>query len=96
MSVNANKILITHGTNTMTDTLNYLDERLSDNHKTIILTGAITPLKDSVFSDSGFNLGYAISQASVLKAGVYLCMQGKTFTAGKVRKNFDLKKFEKI
>lgn len=96
LNAEAQKIIVTHGTNTMTETLEYLQNRLLDSDKIVILTGAITPLKESVFSDSGFNLGYSVGQVEALEAGIYLCMQGKTFTAGKVRKNFELKKFEEI
>ena len=52
------------------------------------------PLKQFALSDGGFNLGYAIGQAQSLPAGVYICMHAKTFAAGKVRKNFEIARFE--
>lgn len=74
----AQKILITHGTHTLPDTVQYLHEKLEKKDKTIIFTGAATPLKDFALSDAGFNLGYAIAKVQELPAGMYLCISGKT------------------
>ncbi len=89
----SNKILITHGTDTMTLTADYLKENCSE--KTIVLTGAMVPYKFGS-SDGLFNLGSALAFAQVLPAGVYIAMNGKIFEAGKVRKNTDKGEFEKL
>lgn len=78
------KIIITHGTDAMVKTAQFLDSRISD--KTIVITGAMTPY---VFdkSDSLFNLGTAFTAAQCLAAGVYICMNGRVFKASNVVKN---------
>jgi len=78
------RILITHGTDTMPETAEYLASRIV--HKTIVLTGAMIPYKFGS-SDGLFNLGSALSFVQVLPPGVYIAMNGKYFVAGKVRKN---------
>lgn len=75
----ANKVLITHGTYTMSDTARFLHKKLKRRDQTIVLTGAMTPLKGFGHSDAAFNLGFAISKMQDLPAGVYLCMNGKVF-----------------
>ncbi len=88
-----NKILITHGTDTMTITAAYLMERCKE--KTIVLTGAMVPYKFGS-SDGLFNLGSALAFVQVLKPGIYIAMNGKIFEAGKVKKNTDKGTFEPL
>lgn len=78
------KIVITHGTDTMPETAEYLASKITD--KTIVLTGAMIPYKFGS-SDGLFNLGSALSFVQILPPGVYIAMNGKYFLAGKVRKN---------
>lgn len=85
------RILITHGTDTMTITAEYLLEQCKD--KTIVLTGAMIPYKFGS-SDGLFNLGSALAFVQVLNPGVYIAMNGKFFEAGKVKKNTDKGEFE--
>lgn len=87
------KILITHGTDTMTLTAAYLMEKCKG--KTIVLTGAMVPYKFGS-SDGLFNLGSALAFVQVLKPGIYIAMNGKIFEAGKVKKNTDKGEFEAI
>jgi len=87
------KILITHGTDTMTLTASYLAKHCPN--KTIVLTGAMVPYKFGS-SDGLFNLGSALAFVQVLKAGVYIAMNGKIFEADKVQKNTDKGEFETI
>lgn len=89
----ANRLLITHGTDTMTQTADYLSGKLP--YKTIVLTGAMIPYKFGS-SDGMFNLGSALAFAQILSSGVYISMNGKLFEAGKVRKNLDKGEFEAI
>ena len=90
----SNHIIISHGTNTMVETANYIKEHLQGSTKTIILTGSMIPLKEFIMSDAGFNLGYAIAEAQNREHGVYICMHAKTFAAGTVTKNRTIARFE--
>ena len=85
------RIVITHGTDTMAETAEYLQKNISD--KTIVLTGAMIPIKFGS-SDGLFNLGSALAFAQTLPKGVYVAMNGKYFNAGNVRKNKESGAFE--
>ena len=67
------RIIITHGTDTMLETAEYLDSRLSD--KLIVITGAMRP---ELFTDSDadINMGAAIATAQLRSAGIYIAMHG--------------------
>ena len=93
INTHENKILITHGTDTMTITAEYLKVHCA--HKTIVLTGAMVPYKFGS-SDGLFNLGSALAFVQVLAPGIYIAMNGKVFEAGKVQKNTDKGEFEII
>lgn len=84
------RILITHGTDTMTVTAEALAQVSG---KTVILFGAMQPARMR-HSDAVFNLGFAMSAVQLLPAGVYLAMNGEVFEAGKVRKNLRAGRFE--
>lgn len=83
----ANKILITHGTHTMPDTIKFINTNLKRKDQTIVFTGAVTPLKDFAFSDAGFNLGFALASVMQLPKGVYICMVGKILTPEEVERD---------
>ncbi|UAY50772.1 asparaginase domain-containing protein [Ferruginibacter albus] len=87
------KIIITHGTDTMTDTAKKLAELVSD--KTIVLTGAMIPYKFGS-SDGLFNLGSALAFVQTLHKGVYVAMNGRYFNWDNVRKNKITGEFEEI
>ena len=87
------KIVITHGTDTMSDTAKILASRV--NGKTIILTGAMIPIKFGS-SDGLFNLGSALAFAQTLPAGVYVAMNGRYFNWDNVRKNKQTGMFEEL
>lgn len=78
------KIVITHGTDTMTETAAYLAQANLD--KTIVLTGAMIPYKFGS-SDGFFNLGAALAFSQTLPNGVYVSMNGKYYHWNNVRKN---------
>ncbi len=78
------RIVITHGTDTMTETAAYLGREIRD--KTIVLTGAMVPYKFGS-SDGLFNLGSALAFVQTLPAGVYIAMNGRVFPWDRVRKN---------
>ncbi|MBI3501421.1 MAG: asparaginase [Bacteroidetes bacterium] len=88
-----NKILITHGTDTMTETAKVLAQKV--NGKTIVLTGAMIPYAFGT-SDGLFNLGSALAFVQTLPAGVYIAMNGKYFTWDNVRKNREAGEFQTI
>lgn len=87
------RIVITHGTDTMTETAKLLGKNLKN--KTIVLTGAMVPYKFGS-SDGLFNLGSALSFVQVLPKGIYIVMNGKYFTWDNVRKNKSVGKFETL
>jgi L-asparaginase len=78
------RIVITHGTDTMPETARYLGERLRD--QTVVLTGAMVPYTFGS-SDGLFNLGSALAFAQTLPHGVYVAMNGRCFDWRNVRKN---------
>ncbi len=84
--VNSNKIIITHGTDTMVATGKYLAQE-SIKEKTIVLTGAMIPYAFGSSSDGFFNLGSALAFVQTLPAGVYVAMNGRYFKWDNVRKN---------
>ena len=87
------RIVITHGTDTMTDTAAELARSVSG--KTIVLTGAMIPYPFGS-SDGLFNLGSALSFAQILPPGVYIAMNGQSFPWDRVRKNRERGEFEEI
>jgi len=87
------QIVITHGTDTMADTATVLGKAIQ--HKTIILTGAMIPIKFGS-SDGLFNLGSALAFAQALPFGVYVAMNGRYFNWDNVRKNKQTGVFEEI
>lgn len=87
------QIVITHGTDTMTETGKMLAKKKLD--KTIVLTGAMIPYKFGS-SDGLFNLGGAIAYAQSLSSGVYIAMNGQFFEWDKVEKNREKGVFESI
>lgn len=90
---NENRILITHGTDTMVDTARTLAEKVKD--KTIVLTGALIPYKFGS-SDGLFNLGSALSFVQILPEGVYIAMNGRYFNWENCHKNKKTGKFEEL
>jgi L-asparaginase len=87
-------IIITHGTDTLAQTAEFLNRHLAGTEKTILLVGAMVPLKDMVQSDAGFNLGFAAGSFAALSPGVYICMNGGVFMPGDVKKNAKKARFE--
>ena len=78
------RIVITHGTDTMTETATAIAASVSD--KVVVLTGALAP---ALFreTDAAFNVGMAIGAAQTLAPGVYIAMNGQIFDARHVRKD---------
>jgi len=93
MQCEENKIVITHGTDTMVETAAILAEKITT--KTIIITGAMIPYKFGS-SDGLFNLGAALAYVQTLPNGIYIAMNGKYFHWNNVRKNKELGLFEEL
>jgi len=85
------RIVITHGTDTMEITARYLGERLKD--QTVVLTGAMVPYTFGS-SDGLFNLGSALAFAQSMPHGVYVAMNGRCFDWHNVRKDRSTGRFE--
>ena len=77
------RIVITHGTDTMTDTAKAL---ASITGKTMVLTGALSPARFAE-TDAPFNLGMAFGAAQIAPPGVYIAMSGVVFDGLRVRKD---------
>jgi L-asparaginase len=87
------RLVITHGTDTMEITARVLGEARIP--KTIVLTGAMIPYKFGS-SDGLFNMGTALAFVQSLPHGVYVAMNGRCFTWDNVRKNRSKGTFEEL
>jgi L-asparaginase len=87
------RILITHGTDTMVETARMLAEQVKN--KTVVLTGAMIPYAFGS-SDGLFNLGASLAFVQTLPHGVYISMNGNVFNWDNVIKNRKLGVFEKL
>jgi L-asparaginase len=79
------RIVITHGTDTMTLTARALAE-FTD--RTIVLTGAMSPARFTD-SDAAFNLGMAFATAQMAPAGIYIAINGSVSLADRVMKDYE-------
>ncbi|MFT7686395.1 MAG: L-asparaginase [Candidatus Azotimanducaceae bacterium] len=77
------RIIITHGTDTMTDTAAAL---ATIKNKTVVITGALAPARFAQ-SDATFNVGMAFAAVQSLSAGVYVVMNGQVFKGDAVTKD---------
>lgn len=87
------RIVITHGTDTMTETAKLLAEKVKG--RTVIITGAMIPIKFGS-SDGLFNLGSALAFAQSLPHGIYIAMNGRYFDWDNVKKNRQTGIFEEL
>ncbi|HJQ05196.1 MAG TPA: asparaginase domain-containing protein [Nocardioides sp.] len=87
-AVDGDRVVVTHGTDTMPVTARYLDEHLSpaSRDKVVVLTGAMQPAAMRV-SDAAYNFGAATAAVQLLPAGVHIAMSGRVFAAGAVVKD---------
>jgi L-asparaginase len=83
------KIIITHGTDTMIETAKKLS---TIKNKTILITGSMRPEKFSD-SDAPFNVCMAVSAVSISAHGVYIAMHGKIFHWDKCARNMKTGQF---
>ncbi len=89
------RIIITHGTDTMTDTAAALANLVSvpatptaiaTPGATIVLTGALSPARFAR-SDATFNVGMAFAAVQGAVAGIYIVMNGQVFDGLAVKKD---------
>jgi len=85
----ADKILVTHGTDTMVDTARVLADISG---KTIVLTGSMQPASLRV-SDAQFNVGFALAATQTLPHGVYIAMNGEVFDPADTHKDRSARRF---
>ena len=93
LNTSSPQIIITHGTDTMSDTALYLQSKTGITDKTIILTGAMRPFKLGN-SDASFNIGSALMAVQLVSPGIYITMNGRIFAANNVQKNRTIGQFE--
>ncbi|WP_324275293.1 asparaginase domain-containing protein [Blastococcus brunescens] len=84
--LDTSSVVITHGTDTLSDTAVYLSRHRPEASRTVVLTGSLQPAAMTV-SDAALNLGAALMASQTLAPGVYVCMGGRAFSAGQVRKD---------
>jgi L-asparaginase len=89
-AADAERIVITHGTDTMTDTAGMLS---SVEDKVVVLTGSFAPARLAM-TDAIFNIGLAFGAVQSLDYGVYIAMNGQIFMAHQVLKNRETQRFE--
>ena len=85
------RILITHGTDTMCETAKLLGLNLRN--KVVVLFGSMVPYTVNN-SDAFFNLGCALGSLNLLDPGVYVAMNGRTLPWNDVVKNRSLGVFQ--
>jgi L-asparaginase len=95
LSQSGEAIVVVHGTDTMTLSAAYVQERLSETLSPIVFTGAMKPI-GFVDSDGKQNVIEALYAAKIVDPGVYISFHGHLYEAGKVRKNPETKTFEEI
>lgn len=88
----AKHYVITHGTDTMTETATVLGT-IED--KSIVLTGALSPARFRS-TDAVFNVGMAVAAVQLVPPGVYIAMNGEIFREGEATKNRAENRFERV
>jgi L-asparaginase len=87
------KIVITHGTDTMIETASLLAQHIA--YKTIVLFGAMIPYSFGN-SDALFNFGTALAAVQAKPSGIYVTMNGVIFPHDGVKKNREEGYFEPV
>ena len=88
----SDRILVTHGTDTMVETAKALQET---GNKVIVLTGAMEPAGFKT-SDAVFNVGCAVAAVQTLPPGVYIAINGRIYRPDEVRKNRGRGRFKPV
>lgn len=83
------RLIITHGTDTLIETANAL---IGIPEKTIVLTGAMRPEKFAD-SDAPIHIGMAIAAVQILPPGVFIAMHGAIFDPRHITRNSETGQF---
>ncbi len=86
------RILVTHGTDTMIESAGKL-QGIRD--KVVVLTGAFWPAGFKA-SDAEFNVGCAVAALQSVPPGIYIAVNGRVFRADRVKKNREHNRFEDV
>ena len=92
------RILITHGTDTMARTAQAVAGGLSNgpsSEKVVVFVGSLAPARFKA-TDAEFNVGFAAAAVQTLGPGVYVAMNGRVFDPFRVRKDRDQNRFEPV
>jgi len=84
--------LITHGTDTMTETASALGDL---GQRVVVMTGALNPAR-FIDSDAVFNIGCAVGAVQCLPPGIWIAMNGRIWDPSQVRKNRAENRFEPV
>ncbi len=85
-SSGARRVVITHGTDTMTKTAAAIANTVAALDATVVLTGSLAPARFA-HSDATFNVGMAFATVQSAPAGIYIVMNGQVFDGLAVRKD---------
>lgn len=87
------RILVSHGTDTLVETARYLAEDAALQGRRIVLFGAMRPLR---FKDTDglFNAAFALGALQACEPGIHVAMSGQLFRPDQVVKNRDAGRFE--
>jgi L-asparaginase len=88
----ADKIVITHGTDTMVETAKFLQ---GIQGKIIVLTGAMQPARFR-FTDAIYNIASALTAVQLLPEGAWIAMNGQCLDPETVWKNVEMNRFEAV
>ena len=91
----ADRIMVTHGTDTMIETAQYLRQHLDTaaRNKTVVFTGAFVPGRFSS-PEATFNLGFALAIALTYPAGAYIALGGCVYPSDSAMKDSERQCFD--
>lgn len=84
------KIIITHGTDTLIETAQFISQKITN--KVIILTGAMRPERFTN-SEADINIGCAIAATQTLENGVFITMHGLIKSWDEIQRDLNSGKF---
>ncbi|MCT4636170.1 MAG: asparaginase domain-containing protein [Bacteroidales bacterium] len=88
--LDCDKIIVTHGTDTMYETALFLSKHIKD--KLIVITGAMRPERFSN-SEAPVNVGCAIATANLMDKGIFIAMHGIVKPFDKIKRDMDTGKY---
>ncbi len=85
-SRNMERVIITHGTDTVIETGLFLSNRVRE--KVVVLTGSSLPAKFKD-SDAPVNIGLALAAVQTFRPGIYLAIHGIVLPIAEAERNLD-------